>query len=137
MKTIFGWSIASVIKNLIILLICIILMNIVFNVKLDDYNNLTIYEYISKIANKEITNPTGVFKDYTVDIAISFVNVFKIMQIILIAVYGFNILVNFIALIVLKKTHSRGLAIFFGIIKLIMASYISGIVYIVKSGSLE
>lgn len=137
MKTIFGWSIASVIKNLIILLICILFMNIVLNVKLEDYNNLTMFEYITKIANGEIANPTGVFKDYTVEVAKSFVNGFKAVEIVLIVIYGFNVLLNVIAVITLKKTYSKGLAIIFGIIKIIMASYISGIVYIVKSGSLK
>lgn len=137
MKTIFGWSIASVIKNLIILLICILFMNIVLNVKLEDYNNLTMFEYITKIASGEIVNPTGVFKDYTVEVAKTFVNGFKAVEIVLIVIYGFNVLLNVIAVITLKKTYSKGLAIIFGIIKIVMASYISGIVYIVKSGSLK
>lgn len=137
MKKIFGWSTASFIKNLIILLICVTVTNNVLNLRLDEYNNLTMFEYITKIANGEIVNPTGSFKDITVEVAQNFVNGFKVFQIALIIIYGFNVLFNVFALIVLKKKRSKGLAVLFGIIKLVTTSYISGIVYIVKSGSLE
>ena len=65
------------IKNLIILLICITITNNILNLKLDEYNNLTIFEYITKIANGEIINPTGSFKDITVEVAQNFINGFK------------------------------------------------------------
>ena len=137
MKSIVVSSILSMLKFILLLAFWIIVFSLLTNFKIEELGNITMLEYIQKIADGTITKPIEAFKDMSQENAKIFINSWKLVQTSGIIFLGFGVFLNLGSMILIKITKNSILTDILGLIKLVTGSFISAIVYFAQSGKLK
>ncbi len=137
MKSIVVSSILSMLKFILLLAFWIIVFSLLTNFKIEELGNITMLEYIQKIADGTITKPIEAFKDMSQENAKIFINSWKLVQTSGIIFLGFGVFLNLGSMILIKITKNSILTVILGLIKLVTGSFISAIVYFAQSGKLK
>ena len=137
MKSIVVSSILSMLKFILLLAFWIIVFSLLTNFKIEELGNITMLEYIQKIADGTISKPIEAFKDMSQENAKIFINSWKLVQTSGIIFLGFGVFLNLGSMILIKITKNSILTVILGLIKLVTGSFISAIVYFAQSGKLK